>query len=180
MDRWTGRSRTRVYVKRPNSRPRMQTTMPESRISCPVNPRKSPWFRSGRRRFTSPPGRCSAWAASWAVAIANGAATGATAPSNSSSNVRERNAGRTRFIVASLLGFNGRRSVGADGTVTRVSRGVRHREEALRQLVGLALADLVGLDGHQRVVAALGLHRHADLPDGAGERAPVRLLLHRG
>ena len=58
-----------------------------------------------------------------------------------------------------------------------MGRGVHLREEALRQLVGLALADLVGRDGHQRVVPALGLHRHADLPDRPCERAPAGLLL---
>ena len=50
-----------------------------------------------------------------------------------------------------------------------IGRGVHHREKALGQLVGLALADLVGLDRHQGVVPAFGLHGHADLPDGAGE-----------
>src|SRR5512134_2106560 len=44
----------------PNSRPSAHTTSPDSRIWCPVKPRKSPWARSGRRRFTSPPGLCSA------------------------------------------------------------------------------------------------------------------------
>ena len=81
--------------------------------------------------------------------------------------------------MVSLLGFSGGASVGADGTVARVDRGVRQGEEALRQLVGLALADLVGRDGHQRVVAAFGLHGHADPADRAGEGQPLRLLLHR-
>jgi hypothetical protein len=47
---------------------------------------------------------------------------------------------------------------------------VREREKPLRQLVRFTLADLIGLDGHQRVVAALGLHGHAQPADGAGER----------
>src|SRR5918994_3098121 len=120
--------------------------------------------------FTSPPGRCSgaaAWPGSWAAAKAT--ATGAKAPSNSSSNVRKRNAGRGSFIVESLLGFTSGGSVGADGTVGGMGRGVRDREKPLRQLVGLALADLIGLEGHQRVVAALGLHGHAHPADGTGE-----------
>ena len=52
-----------------------------------------------------------------------------------------------------------RESVRADRPVRRVCQRVDHGEEALGQLVGLALPDLVGLHRHQRVVAALGLRR---------------------
>ena len=91
--------------------------------------------------------------------------------------MRERNAGWGSFIVESLLGFTGGASVGADGTVGGMSRGVRDGQKSLRQLVGLALADLVGLHGHQGVVAAFRLHGHAHPADGSGEREPPGLFL---
>src|SRR5512134_3133234 len=80
MDRWTGNCFTWVYEKIPKSRPSAHTTSPDSRIWCPVNPRKSPWSSSGRRRFTSPPGRCSGSAGACASAAAPPASRAPPAP----------------------------------------------------------------------------------------------------
>src|SRR5688500_4723129 len=186
IERWTGRFFTRVYDHRPNKSPRTQTSRPESRISWPVNPRKSPWFRSGSLRLTSPPGRCSGapapWAASWAART--GSAVGATAPSSRSSSTL---AAQARIIVSDLLGFTGMSgvsrgregSVRADRAVRRLGHGVDFREKTLGQLVRLAFAGLVGLDRNPRVVAAFCLNRHDDASDRAGKLAAAGLLLAR-
>src|SRR4026208_881088 len=63
--------------------------------------------------------------------------------------------------------------------MSRLGHRMDHGEEALGQLVGLALSHLVGLDRHQGVVAPFGLHGHRDPADGAGELPAPGLLLHR-
>ena len=60
----------------------------------------------------------------------------------------------------------------------RLSHGMHHRQEALGQLVSLALADLIGLYRDQGVVTPFGLSRHRDASDRAGELSPAGLLLH--
>ena len=60
MDLCTGRFFTALYVQAPKSSPSTHTTRPDSRIWCPVMPRKSPVFKSGSWMLTSPPGRCEA------------------------------------------------------------------------------------------------------------------------
>ncbi len=62
----------------------------------------------------------------------------------------------------------------------RFGHGVHHRQEALGQLVGFALADLIGLHRDEGVVASFGLHRHGNASDRAGELPPPGLLLHLG
>ena len=94
-------------------------------------------------------------AASWARAT--GTATGASPPSNRASS--NGNTERKRVIRNLLAIVVARGSVRADGAVLRVLQRVHYGEEALGQLVGLALADLVGLDRHQGVVPALRLRR---------------------
>jgi hypothetical protein len=63
--------------------------------------------------------------------------------------------------------------------VRRLGHGVNLRQKPLCQFVSFALGNLVGLDRHQGIVAALGLNGHRDVSDGAREFQPPILLLYR-
>ena len=63
--------------------------------------------------------------------------------------------------------------------MTRFCPGMYQGEESLGELVGLTLADLVGIHGDHGIVAAFCLHRHPDPADRTGKLAATRPLLHR-